>query len=418
MKARLPWLLLPVLLAACDTEKPVGIGDDLLPGDAVNTFELILEPADFLVRDTSFALYTAVEDADFTFLAREWGGAVTSNAFARFDIPTVIGVVDTLGVSRVDSTAKYVRGEIILVPDTVATTGPDPLLVAVHNFAEDWDPAVADWTLRATGANWTVPGGTTGALVDTARWVRGDTLRLAVDSATLALWADSANGARGAHLSVLGAPARLRSTIPRLQLWARSRYKPDTLFTVFAQAPESRFAFTPALPTRAADLRFNGTPGWRGFLEFRPDLRTRIVPCGAGCTVRLRDADITRAELLLQPRTTPPGFDPELPIAPIAFSALVTPQMPLERTPLGTAIGTTSRNLTGEDFADDAEAVPVIITEFLRQMVQDTTTDGSTGRTDWLAITSGQVRTFGFGRFAAGPRLRLVLTTAQEIRLP
>lgn len=418
MTRRLAWLLLPMLFAACDKEEPVGIGPELLPGESVTTFVVTLDPADYLLLDTAFAAYGGIEPPTFNILARDYEGALNANTLARFVLPTLIPVIDSLGVARTDSAPALVRGEILLLPDTAASTAPAQLRAAAYRVAESWDPAVATWTLRAAGQAWTVPGGTPGLFLDTALYVPGDTLRLHVDSATLAQWADTTNATRGALISLLDASARLRTTMPRLRVYARSRWNPDTLFTATAQAPDTRFVYDPRPDSVAGMVRYNGTPTWRSFLRFRPDIADLTVPCGTGCTLPLRQADITRAELLLQPRTPPPGFTPEFATSPVAYSALVTPQIPLARSPLGIAIGTTLDPLTLADYRDDARPAPLVITQFLRQLVTDTTTDFSTGRSDWLAILATTPQTFGFAQFAPGPRLRLVLTTAREVQLP
>ena len=416
---RLATLLLPLLLvAACDQEEPVGIGSGLLPGAPVTTFTVTLDPADYLLLDTAFAVYGSIEPAMFNLLARDFDGALNAHTFARFTLPTAIAVVDSAGIARTDSTPTFVRGEILLVPDTAATTAPTPLRVAVYRMGESWDPAVADWRLRRAGEPWAVPGGTPGVLVDTAVYVPGDTVRLHVDSATMAAWANLTDETRGALITLLDAPARMRTTVARLRVYSRSSWHPDTLFTTIANAPDTRFVYDPRADSVAAGVRYNGTPGWRSFLRFRSDLAGLTFPCGPGCTAALRDVDVTRAELLLQPQTPPPGFTPELPTSPIAYSSLVTPQIPLARSPLGIAIGTTTAPLTLDDYRDDADPVALVVTQFVRQLVGDTTTDFSTGRSEWLTIIAGAPQTFGFGQFAPGPRLRLVLTTAREVQLP
>lgn len=418
MTRRLHWLLLPLLFAACDSEEPVGIGSELLPGDAVNTFVVTLDPADYLLLDTAFAAYGGIEPPTFNILAHDYEGVLNAHTFARFIVPTAISIVDSIGIPRTDSTFAMIRGEILLLPDSLATTGPTPLHVAAYRMGESWDPAFATWQLRSEGEPWTVPGGTPGALVDTAQYVKGDTLRLHVDSATLAAWADTTDPTRGTLISLLQAPARMRTTIPRLRVFARSSWNPDTLFTTISQAPYTRYVYDPRPDTIAGAVRYNGTPTWRSFLRFRSDLADITVSCGPGCTLPLSQADITRAELLLQPETPPPGFTPELATSPVAYSALVTPQIPLARSPLGIAIGTTAAPLTLDDYRDDADPAAVVITQFVRQLVSDTTTDFSTGRSDWLAIIAGTPQTFGFAQFAPGPRLRLVLSTASKVQLP
>ena len=49
--------LLAIGLTACTRETPSEIGGPLLPPGDVSTFEVILDPADYLVFDTAFSGY-------------------------------------------------------------------------------------------------------------------------------------------------------------------------------------------------------------------------------------------------------------------------------------------------------------------------------------------------------------------------
>ena len=56
----LPVLFGLLLVTACTDEAPTEVGDDLLPSGEVRTFEVILQPGEYLAYDTTF---TGVEDA-------------------------------------------------------------------------------------------------------------------------------------------------------------------------------------------------------------------------------------------------------------------------------------------------------------------------------------------------------------------
>jgi len=411
------WLLLPLLLAACGDEQPLEVGGELLPPDALRSFEVVLEPGQFLLRDTAFAIYGDVPDVDYQVLANQFEGALNAHAFARFVLPTIIAVTDTLGVASADSTPTLYRGEVVLYVDSLAEndTAGD-FHVAMHSLGESWDPAEADWEFRSSGVRWTTPGGTAGALLDTAL-VNPDSIVLQVDSATMQEWADTTNARRGALLLLLDAPSRIRTQAPVLKVYARSRFHPDTTFMVVSQAPDTRFDYRPRLPTVSGDIRIAGLPAWRSFLEFRPDLKDVTVSCGTGCSVPLRAASITRAELVLQPVTPPAGFTPERPLLPAAYRALLAPEFPLQRSPIGAAIGTMESELPPSRFSDGAAPGYLIVTDFIQQVVADTATTGS-GSRNWLTLLPINASTLGVGTFAPSPRLRLVLSTAREIQLP
>jgi hypothetical protein len=72
---------LPVVLGlfaatACTEETPTDVGDDLLPSGDVRTFEVILDPAQFLTFDTTFTGYTTTQQADWVTLANSFESVV------------------------------------------------------------------------------------------------------------------------------------------------------------------------------------------------------------------------------------------------------------------------------------------------------------------------------------------------------
>jgi hypothetical protein len=164
----------------------------------------------------------------------------------------------------------------------------------------------------------------------------------------------------------------------------------------------------------------SGLPSWRSYLQFRPDLRDLIVSCGTGCTVPLGSTSITRAELVLQPLPAPAGFRLERTLQPAAFQAMLAPEFPLERSPVGVFVDTVAGGLAPARFAEGSPPAYLPLTRFIAQAVADTSASGTSGstRTDWIVILPINTITFGIGAFAPSPRLRLVLTTAREIQLP
>src|SRR5688572_19782876 len=68
MIANKPFRWLPVLfglfiLGACTEETPSEVGDDLLPSGEVRTFEVVLDPAQWLTFDTTFSGYANPRNA-------------------------------------------------------------------------------------------------------------------------------------------------------------------------------------------------------------------------------------------------------------------------------------------------------------------------------------------------------------------
>lgn len=412
-------LALGLALAACGEEVPTGLGQELLPENAIRTFELILEPADFLVFDTAFSGYGVSRGGPFAILARDYEGALTTHIPARYRLPDRIVVRDTGTVLVVDSMPTLTGAEVLLLVDTIGSDHSGTLQISAHRMGESWDPASATWIYRDSAAAlpWTVPGGTPGVEITTISYTGGDTILLPIDTATLRTWADSLDDTRGVLIRIVDGTGRLRTTAPVLRVFARSSVA-DTTVLVSTTPTVRDFFVTPTLPSEASDIRSGGLPGWRTFLRIRDDLRDRTVSCGPGCSAPLHSFDITRAELILQPTAPPPGFRPEVAVGPTAYLGLVTPEIPLRRSLLGSAVGATVEVLEPERFVVGAEPVAVTLTEFVRLAVADSTADEEFFRPEWLVITPGAQTTFGFAAFEPGPRLRLVLSTAQENQLP
>jgi hypothetical protein len=57
-------------LTACTEDTPTELGDDVLSGADLVTFEVVLPAASFLEFDTSFTGYADAEDAIFGYVAR------------------------------------------------------------------------------------------------------------------------------------------------------------------------------------------------------------------------------------------------------------------------------------------------------------------------------------------------------------
>jgi hypothetical protein len=413
-------LLLP-LLAACGEETPTGVGAGLLPSETIRTFEVLLEPERFLVWDTTFGKYTEPQDAEFLVVARDFDDALDARGLARFHIPQVVQVLDSLGVLRQDSAPAYVGGTLRMVLDSVRST-EQPVQLGLYRTAQEWHPS-ATWThsvdTLGTRIAWTQAGGTRSERVDTATYeVGSDTLVFQLDAATATEWADTLFAGRGALVVMETSGGRVFAGVPWLEVQVRSSMNPDTTYVVDAALAGKTFIFSPEQPAIAQDLRVGGTPGWRSMFRFRERLDTLSVACPGvpNCSIRLGDATINHAALQLQPSQTPSGMGPEEDLSVGAYLVLPSAQVPLARSPLGDAISAVPVPRTSF-MAPDSPVVEVGITEFMQANALPPT-DDATFTPRHLALVQFQQRTFGFGSFASLPRLRLILSIATELHLP
>ncbi len=419
---------------ACGRETPTDTGGPLLPSDAVTTFEVLLDAPQYLTSDTAFSGFDFVSDAAFTVIANQYGNTVDAHAMARFEIPTLIAAPDSSDVVRDDSTPHYVGGHILLQIDTTRSQGINPSEISVYRITEEWDPITAGWTLSVDSVahkqSWSQPGATGGPLVGTAMWpqtmdslgVATDSVLIPVDSETIALWSDTTTRARGVVVTMGTPGARLRTVDFALHVDARPTFRPDTVVTVTVRPTERTFIYNPQLPRAASNLRVGGVPSWRSFLRMKDGLDTLTLACppvGSNCRVRLKDATITYAAVLLTPSVAPDGFLPEDSMRVGSSILLVSDRAPLERSPLGSAVGASRDVVLPSRFAAPAGGPPVEVgvTDFMRQLVADTLQSG-VPPSPWLALLSTLEGTdLGVAEFLPGPRLRLVLTVAKELQL-
>jgi hypothetical protein len=420
---RWSWTLCTLLFAgACTQDSPTEAGSGLLPPDAIRTFELVLEPERFLQWDTAFGLYSATADADYTLIANAYEGALNSRVLLRYTIPRTIAVIDTLDVLRTDSTPIFFGADVRLLIDTLASTSPPATLELFHP-TEGWDRLTATWQYRVDSADvqlpWSQPGGSPGTLIGSATWEEGDSIFIPVDSATIALWADTSIAVRGAVLGSGTAGTRLRTALPTLRLRARSTLNPDTVVEL-TLPPGRTFIYEPEQPDSVGVPRVGGTPAWRTVLRLRERLDTVTIACPGipGCAIRLGDVSISYAALLLQPVPAPPGFAPELPLNVALHAVLPSPLLPLTRSPLTAAVGGVRSAIPSSSFmAPGAPVVELAATEFMRLIFS------SPGEEDFIPthialLPAGATRTFGFGTFAEMPSLRIIVTISRELQLP
>jgi len=415
------WCLMAcaVVLAGCTQDSPLSVGDVLLPGESIRTFEVILEPEQYLVYDTAFGLYSEPEDANFVLFARGYGGALTSRALVRYDIPRTITVRSTGDTLKVDSLPRYFSASIRLTIDTVASTRP----VTFEAFfpTQRWDRATATWTHRidSTGVRlaWAVPGGSPSAVRATAV-SNGDSAVLVFDSATVAILRDTTDSNDGLLIGVQNQGARVRTLLPSLTVRARSSIRDTIVEQVLA--PVRTFIFTPQLGSTHTALRVGGTPQWRGVLKLRERLDTVTVPCPdrPNCRVKLGDLSLNSASLRLQPVPSPAGYDLEGDIDIAVHALIPDPLVPLQRSPLSEALTFTTAAIPKSSFlAPNAPVVDLPLTSVLRVVLAGP--DAADFVPSSLALLpAGGSATFGVAQFQAMPRMRLVVSLARELKLP
>lgn len=419
--------VLPLALlaaAACGTESPVEVGEQLLPDEPVTSFEVVLDADRFLVLDSAFALFRLPYQAQFVIVAEDFEGVLDAHALARFQtLPRSITVRDTVGTGTVsDTLPSYIGGRLVVLVDTTRSSH-DEAAFAVYRAAEEWDYRSTTWELRvdsgAVEEPWAQPGGTLGERVGEALWTRadGDTLRLEMDSLAVRALRDSLDARRGFILVAETPGVRMRINSIALEADARSS-RADTVVAVTGVLTGRTFVYTPSPGTRSDDPRIGGIPAWRTLIRLAPELREETVPCPGepGCTIRLGDAEITVASLEYQLADPPPGFVLEDSLRIGAVPMFETPGVPFSRSLLGSVVSAVAsdRWVQPSEFDDVASADPVRIpiTAAIRSLMSEDAT-----QIGIALIPAVDLGTFGFIPLQPEPRLRLVLTISEEVQL-
>ncbi len=431
-----------VLAAACGRESPTSVGSSLLTGGGARTFEIVLDASQFLRADTSLSGFVLkASSAAFLVVANQFGGEVDAHILARFlPPPKTITVLDSTGTQKTDTLPSFFKGTVVLhVDSTALPLETTPVALQLFRTAQDFDPNSATWLFRLdTGTvhlPWAVPGGVTGALVDTATWQPGqDSVVFHVDSTTVARWADTTNLGRGALVAAINAGTRMRFRTIVYNVSAHSSIKRDTVVTSSPGDVGSIFVFNPNGPApQPGILRIGGIPAWRSYFTFQPDLVTRTLSCpastGVSCSFTLKTVTVNFAGILLQPAPAGPWL-PEDSVRPEAFTLDTATNVPLSRSPLGVHLGTTAPAVAPALFGSPPATSPVVVpvTAFIAALAGDTIQAGGSAAAQSNTVSVlhfPEPGLLGVGSFysrAAGPplapRLRLIVTIAPQVQLP
>jgi hypothetical protein len=408
---------------ACADEGPTGVGSDLL-GEGVRTFEVVFEAHEFLVADTTFDRIGSLDEAQFRMAAHGFEGELDARSLFSLVRP-LVATYTAAGSTVTDTVESVVGGTLTLVVDTIASsTGPVEL--EILQVTEEWERGSATWTVRIDTADvteiWSTPGGSPGSRVGGATWTAGDTLRIPLDSAAMAVWDDTAAARIG---------GLVRTTTPDARIFFESMtfqfdvvpVGADTVVQAGSIVASKIIATPEPAEPGPGTLRIGGLPSWRALFRFRPVAEIRI-PCGPGqpadCTLPLSDATINTAAMLLDP--LPAGARRvERPMRIEARAILPGPGIPLTRSPLTPPLGLPSDSLAPALFAGTNPAegpVRLPVTSFIRAQFDPPTDDPPP---EWLAVVAVSERgQFGYASFAGlasdrPPRLRLVVSVPDQV---
>ena len=427
------WFLLlgALALGACERELPTDVGAEHVPDAALRTYEVLLDADGFLVSDTLVRGFGSTEQSSVLLLAQDWRDTIDAHGLVRFrELPRTVTFADS-GDIVTDTVLRFASGRVTFTIDTVAlgldTMGTDTTITfELLQLAETFQARTASWRAReSTGGDsifWMTPGGTTAELLGTATWTRSDTtlrdtVAFALDSATVARWNAGTELDRSVLIRTTTTGARVHLGAPSVRLAARLKLRPDTIRTLSVSAAAQTYIYDPAPPAPMDELRLGDRSAWRSFITFREGLDTLTIPCPnePGCTFRLGDAMLNRAELRLTALAVPEAWRITNNTVVEARAVLGGADRPLERAPLADTTGITL--VVPGDFAVDGDSVALLaVTRFVRTLLQPEDDSVGTERSRTLAlVTAPEPVLYGIARFGGighphAPVLRLVVT--------
>ncbi|MEX2528291.1 MAG: hypothetical protein WEA09_11695 [Gemmatimonadota bacterium] len=423
-------LPLVIFVGACDEDLPTASQPGLIPVTA-QTVEVRLPFEEFVGELQVQGGYGAAWELASGQVALRFAEELTAHTLIQLSAyPQVATVRDPSGTNRPDSALTFLDGELVVVLDTLSLRGSDEFGLEVGSLDQDWDFRTATWEMSVDSINrkvaWEEAGAGPVRLAGSGSYdpEDGDTVRIAVDSATVADWGDLEDGPAGLRISALvpGSRGRIRSV--QLQINTLPSINPDTLIQVPVQARNITFIHTGSGQPDDGSLRVGGAPAWRSVLlmEVADELTGPSELCAAlGCPVRLTPDRITYAALVLTSRASPAGFQPRdtlsMDVRPVLAPSL------LPRSPLGLTLVPEGRPLPPEFFGPGAaQMVEVPITLFIQDLIRGERLNGERAPTGISLLSSFEplsldFHTFGGAGGVDAPVLRILITETNGVNV-
>lgn len=413
----------------------MGIGGNIAAEPV--TVEVELAWSDFGSNLEVLGGYGAPAQLGTGVLASRYGdsiNAIDARTLARFGpYPRQATVPDSTGASRPDSMLTFVGGRVAVRFDTIASTNTGPVTLALGALQDEWHPASASWTAALDTVNdqrlWTESGA--GPVIDlgTAEWdpAAGDSVLFQLDSAEVALWADTTDATRGVRLELVTPGPRVHVRAVGLRLDAQPSINPDTTVVLAVGAQAVTFIYDPVPQPPANGMRVGGAPSWRTILDVALPAQLTGPPsfCSlVGCPHVLEAAQVSFAALVLTSRVSEPAFQPTdsigFDVRPVLQRSAL-PKAPLGESLIGELFG---RRVAPEAFGSTpGERIEIPVTPFVRAQLVGPGPSGIDPPNTLALLSAFEPLSIAFASFegpgsAGEPRLRLVLTIGPPVELP
>ena len=405
--------------------------DNLIPTDAI-TVEARLTFDEFAENLRVFGGFGSPSDLRYGMIAHKYEGDLEARTLiGLWPYPVAATVRDTTGTSRPDSSLAFVGGKLVVFMDTIASINGDSVEMALGALQQPWHYGSTNWQVAVDTVGdyqeWAEEGAGAVIPLGTSVWVPADadSVIFDLDSAGVALWADTASAAQGLRLDALTEGVRLQSHTVRLFLSTRPSSNPDTLVELLVQTRYRSFVYQPVLEAPDSDFRVGGVPAWRTIFDMDfpaaltgpPELCQRV-----GCPLVLEPEMVNSASLYLTTMAPPSGFVPSDTLR-VDVRAVLEPHR-LPKSPLGIALaGFQGISVPPEYFGEEAGArVEVPIGGYLVELIRGETATGDEVSTTIAILSSLEPLSLPFGAFYGPgspfePEIRLILTLGGGVEI-
>ncbi|MDE2875322.1 MAG: hypothetical protein OXU69_13190 [Gemmatimonadota bacterium] len=439
--SRGPVLVHGLLLAAaggCSEALPtVQRGDLVRSGFAT---EVILEYGEFASGARVYGGYGRPSDLGAGFVAHDFGSrggggdgaqvGLEASSLLRFGrYPRSAQVLDTTGANVPDTVLTFLDGQLVMRFDTLSSVHNDrPVEIVAHALTEPWDGTTATWEYAIDSVGhrerWSVPGGGAVEEIGSATWdpETGDSIRIRVDSAWIAAWADTTDYSRGIRVSTSTPDVRLRVIAGVLRIDTRPSVNPDTIVKVPSSTENRTFIYAPVPRPPLKTLRVGGVPAWRTVMDLDvpsvlngPDELCDVV----GCPIEITADHVSYAALRFTTRPGVRSFAPSDTL-PLDLRSVLAPDF-LPKSPLGPSrSGPFGTLVPGEWFHPPAgEIVELAVTGLVRDLLRGETVDGDPVSNTIAVLSALEPLSVEYVSFdgptsPAAPTLRIVLNFSLE----
>ncbi len=429
-------MLAVALLAAagaCTEALPTVERDDLVRSGLAT--EVILEYDEFASSARVYGGYGRPSDLGAGFVAHDFGSrgegggggqvGLEASSLLRFGrYPRSAQVLDTTGTNVPDTMLTFTHGHLVMRFDSLSSVHNDkPVEIVAQAVTEPWDGRTATWEYAIDSVGhrelWSVPGGGAVEEIGSSTWdpETGDSVKIRVDSARIAAWADTTDYSRGVLVSSTTPGVRLRVVAGLLRLETIPSVNPDTIVQVPSSTENRTFIFAPVPRPPLKTLRVGGVPAWRTVMELdipsvlnRPDELCDIV----GCPVEITADHVSFAALRFTTRPGVRSFAPSDTL-PLDLRSVLAPDF-LPKSPLGPSRSGPFGTLVPDVWfqAPAGEIVELPVTGLVRDLLRGETVDGDPVSKTIAVLSAFEPLSVEYMSFdgptsLAAPTLRIVL---------